>query len=190
MPRMGGGPLTDHYMKLDAMEREEREKRLGKNCREYPGWVSVTTGLIESAESALSQLHKAGVVVTTEAREILGELSFSEQRESLNLVKPTLEEIGFRENQTPEEILKVAKRQGMSIPPAEVAVGLLIQNPQLLVHTGEWAVVPQAVNDRYFVLDGRSGVSRLCVSTISPSTGWIRYPTWPTFTRFVFVRPN
>lgn len=188
--RMGGGPFTDALNRHDQMRKEAEENRLNKPCSEYPGWVSVTIGVIQNAEEALLQLDAVGVTVEPKAADMVRQVNFSDQREEeLDLVKPSIEEMGFRGEQTPEQIISTAEKQGMFIPPAEVAISLLIQNPRLLVYTSDWAVIPhKPINNKYFVLDGISGAQSLCASTTTPSTRWIRYHYWPGFTRFVFVR--
>ncbi len=156
-----------------------------KKAKSWPVWRTVELGTYRDAKAMKSAIENAGMYVSGWAEDILGKVSFARAKKTLDLVVVTVADLGFPEGATTKEILDAAKKQGLSICPAEVGPQLRLQYKDQPL--GEWNFIAMqpivdSVGDSMLFLVGRHDGKRWLSSGFG-NPGLL----WFSFYRFVFV---
>ncbi len=129
------GPFEDLFRKLSGEDGREWLMALNKFLRKEnpwlkPGfqiWKTIEVGTHGSPESLSNAISSAGMGCTGDGYHNLWRIPLSNLPLTLSLVRPSVEELGFPEGATLEEIYKSAQNQGLELCPAEVGPYLRMQ---------------------------------------------------------------
>jgi len=93
----------------------------------------MTTLQIQIGGKTLKQYQKelkdGGFIVSKWAEDLLGKIPLAKKKKTLNIVRLTVEELGFSGSATYAEICTRAKEKGYELCPAEAALALLLAMP-------------------------------------------------------------
>ena len=132
-----------------------------------------TDPAINSPQKAEQALKYKNVYLTDWGKDILEKTEFSQEKEKYDLVRFTVEQLGFPNGATTDQIYQKAQELGLELCPAEVG-------PQLrLKYLGEeWFVIAmKQITDRIgypdvFILDSNSGELELDGDYARPDSKW------------------
>ena len=97
----------------------------------FPTWKKVTLGLHKNLDAYLAAFTNEGCVINhgNYTQELLPNLGFTAAKAvtQISLVRISVEQLGFEDGATYEEILKAAKRERLHVCPVEVAFALRLQ---------------------------------------------------------------
>ena len=136
---------------------------------------------INSPEAAIQTLEDKNVYLSSYGKDILEQTEFSSEQETYDLVRFTVEQLGFPEEATTDEIYAKAEELGLELCPAEVGPQLRLQNT-----SKEWMLIAmKQITDR----DGNPNVFDLDLDGDQP-TLYGRYikpgSRWHSLSKFVF----
>jgi hypothetical protein len=109
--------------------------------RDFPIWKTLKLGTHESVDEIHRDLTEKGFRVSEWANDILGKVKVevSPRKTTANLVRVSVEELGFKEGATRAEIYDRAQELGLELCPAEVGPQLRLQyNDQ---PNGDWVLI-------------------------------------------------
>lgn len=98
----------------------------------FPIWKTVTVGNLSNALTARKQLKAAGIKISVWVNDTLDQITFEKTKTSLSLVKASVRELGLINGATTAAINAAAERHGLSLCPAEAALQLWLDYPDLL----------------------------------------------------------
>jgi len=99
---------------------------------------------VNSPESAEEALDSRNIYLTDWSRDILKKTEFSQERQKYELARFTVEQLGFPNGATTQEIYDKAKKLGIGLCPAEVGPHLRLKYPG-----GEWMLIAmKQITDR------------------------------------------
>jgi len=128
---------------------------------------------IDSPEVAIQTLEDKNVYLSSYGKDILEQTEFSSEQETYDLVRFTVEQLGFPEEATTDEIYAKAEELGLELCPAEVGPQLRLQNT-----SKEWMLIAMKQitgrngNPYVFNLNHRGGQPRLNGNNVRPAYRW------------------
>ena len=128
---------------------------------------------INSPEAAIQTLEDKNVYLSSYGKDILEQTEFSSEQETYDLVRFTVEQLGFPEEATTDEIYAKAEELGLELCPAEVGPQLRLQNT-----SKEWMLIAmKQITDRdgspyVFSLHHNGDQPRLSGDHVGPVLGW------------------
>lgn len=128
---------------------------------------------INSPESAEKTLQTKNIYLSDWGKDILYKTEFSKEKKKYELVRFTVEQLGFPNDTTTQEIYEKAEKLGLELCPAEVGPHLRLQYPGK-----EWMLIAmKQISGRHGSPDVyglRTGGARLalCGCDARPSGGW------------------
>ena len=131
---------------------------------------------INSPEAAIQTLEDKNVYLSSYGKDILEQTEFSSEQETYDLVRFTVEQLGFPEEATTDEIYAKAEELGLELCPAEVGPQLRLQNT-----SKEWMLIAmKQITDRdgspyVFSLHHNGDQPRLSGDHVGPVLGWSSY---------------
>ncbi len=100
---------------------------------------------IDSPQKAKNKLEEKGIWISDYGKDILEKTKFSGRQEKYNLVQFTVEQLGFPNGATTEQIYAKAKEMGLKLCPAEVGPHLRLSYPGK-----DWKLIAmEQIPDRY-----------------------------------------
>ena len=128
---------------------------------------------INSPESAEEAMKRKKIYYSDWGKDILYKTEFSEEKQSYDLVRFSVEQLGFPKGATTQEIYDKAEKLGLELCPAEVGPHLRLQYPGK-----EWMLIAmKQIPDRYdspavFLLGTYGGQLVLYGYDAKPSSRW------------------
>ena len=132
-----------------------------------------TDPIINSPESAEEAMKRKNIYSSDWSKDIIYKTEFSEEKQSYDLVRFSVEQLGFSKSATTQEIYDKAEKLGLELCPAEVGPHLRLQYPGK-----EWMLIAmKQITDRngypdVFHLGMRGARLGLYGSIARPSSGW------------------
>jgi len=128
---------------------------------------------LDSPQKAEDTINKQNIYLSDWGSDIINKTEFSQKKEKYELVRFTVEQLGFPNGATTDEIYKRAEELGLELCPAEVGPHLRLQ------YSGkEWMLIAmKQIADRYgnpgvFDLDSSGAQLELYGNDAKPSRRW------------------
>jgi hypothetical protein len=134
---------------------------------------------IDSPQKAKNKLEEKGIWISDYGKDILEKTKFSRKQEKYNLVQFTVEQLGFPNGATTDQIYAKAKEMGLKLCPAEVGPQLRLSYPGK-----DWKLIAmEQIPDRHgdpsvFYLNSDSVELELSGCNARPSYGWDGDARW------------
>ena len=132
-----------------------------------------TDSSIRSAEEAKSKLESCGIYVGDYTKDLLDKTEYSKEQKQYKLVQFTVEQLGFPQGATTDQIYAKAQELGLKLCPAEVGPQLRLSYPGK-----DWKLIAmKQISGRYgnphvFRLDSGGSKLGLNASLADPSRRW------------------
>ncbi|KKW10325.1 MAG: hypothetical protein UY50_C0038G0010 [Parcubacteria group bacterium GW2011_GWA2_49_9] len=141
-----------------------------------------TDPTIQSPKQAEAKLKEQSICLSQYGNDLLNKTEFSKQKETYKLARFTVEQLGFPDGATTEQIYKKAETLGLDLCPAEVGPHL-----RLSYEGGEWMLIAmKQITDR----DGNPSVFYLNRDGVALKLGGnFAWPVrgWSAGDQFVFL---
>jgi hypothetical protein len=119
--QIADGSITREHFK-DFLEH-----RLFKTTASFQVWKTITLGVHDSIAGYRKALTSAGFGITDSASELLDKIQVSTTQVKLDLVRVTVEELGFTKDVSLGQVFARARKIGFELCPAEVGPALRLE---------------------------------------------------------------
>lgn len=110
-------------------------------------WKTITIGT-KTKDQLLKEFEKKKINISDYAKNMVNKIDFSTKKETIDLVKLRVSELGLKDYPTTDEIYTKAKELGYNLCPPEVALYLRLKDENQPL--GDWyRIAMKQISDRY-----------------------------------------